>query len=205
MLTLYHSLSLTSSSPAYKGELIDGQPLFPGESEIDQLYVIQKVIGPLTRSQHELFLLNPRFLGLKFPDMSRPETLQQKYMGKISKRGLDIMRKMVKMDHRERQNASQLMENKFFDGLHDGYEEKDRAFEKRYNIKTTQARKEYRPPSRPPSRATSGRIPTRDGKRGRDRDGDAPPSRSSMRARGRDRERSRERGRDRERERVRVA
>jgi cyclin-dependent kinase-like len=25
------------------GELIDGQPLFPGESEIDQLYVIQKV------------------------------------------------------------------------------------------------------------------------------------------------------------------
>jgi serine/threonine protein kinase len=29
------------------GELIDGQPLFPGESEIDQLYVIQKV--PLPR------------------------------------------------------------------------------------------------------------------------------------------------------------
>jgi cyclin-dependent kinase-like len=28
------------------GELIDGQPLFPGESEIDQLYVIQKVQLP---------------------------------------------------------------------------------------------------------------------------------------------------------------
>ena len=26
------------------GELIDGQPLFPGESEIDQLFIIQKVI-----------------------------------------------------------------------------------------------------------------------------------------------------------------
>ena len=25
------------------GELTDGQPLFPGESEIDQLFVIQKV------------------------------------------------------------------------------------------------------------------------------------------------------------------
>lgn len=33
------------------GELIDGQPLFPGESEIDQLYVIQKVLGPLTQEQ----------------------------------------------------------------------------------------------------------------------------------------------------------
>jgi cyclin-dependent kinase-like len=26
------------------GELIDGQPTFPGESEIDQLYIIQKVL-----------------------------------------------------------------------------------------------------------------------------------------------------------------
>ncbi len=30
------------------GELIDGQPLFPGESEIDQLYVIQKVFTSVT-------------------------------------------------------------------------------------------------------------------------------------------------------------
>jgi cyclin-dependent kinase-like len=29
------------------GELCDGEPLFPGESEIDQLYHIQKVMGPL--------------------------------------------------------------------------------------------------------------------------------------------------------------
>ena len=58
------------------GELIDGQPLFPGESEIDQMYIIQKVLGSLTPEQHEMFLRNPRFLGLKFPDMSRPETLQ---------------------------------------------------------------------------------------------------------------------------------
>lgn len=30
------------------GELSDGQPLFPGDSEMDQLYLIQKVLGPLT-------------------------------------------------------------------------------------------------------------------------------------------------------------
>lgn len=29
------------------GELMDGQPLFPGDSEVDQLFVIQKVLGPL--------------------------------------------------------------------------------------------------------------------------------------------------------------
>eukprot|EP00291_Cryptomonas_curvata_P028786 CAMPEP_0172208780 /NCGR_PEP_ID=MMETSP1050-20130122/34694_1 /TAXON_ID=233186 /ORGANISM="Cryptomonas curvata, Strain CCAP979/52" /LENGTH=231 /DNA_ID=CAMNT_0012888473 /DNA_START=376 /DNA_END=1067 /DNA_ORIENTATION=+ len=70
------------------GELTDGQPLYPGESEIDQLYVIQKVMGPLTAEQTELFLRNPRFVGLKFPDMSRPETLEKRYVGKVTKKAL---------------------------------------------------------------------------------------------------------------------
>ena len=47
------------------GELSDGQPLFPGESEIDQLYVIQKITGPLPPDQMTLFYNNSRFSGLK--------------------------------------------------------------------------------------------------------------------------------------------
>jgi cyclin-dependent kinase-like len=27
------------------GELSDGQPLFPGDSDIDQLYIVQKMLG----------------------------------------------------------------------------------------------------------------------------------------------------------------
>ena len=30
------------------GELIDGNPMFPGENELDQLFLIQKCLGPLT-------------------------------------------------------------------------------------------------------------------------------------------------------------
>ena len=47
------------------GELSDGQPLFPGESEIDQLYTIQKIMGALPPEQMQLFYNNPRFSGLK--------------------------------------------------------------------------------------------------------------------------------------------
>lgn len=47
------------------GELSDGQPLFPGESEIDQLFTIQKVLGPLPSEQMKLFYNNPRFHGLR--------------------------------------------------------------------------------------------------------------------------------------------
>lgn len=47
------------------GELSDGQPLFPGESEIDQLYTIQKVLGPLPKEQMTMFYGNARYQGLK--------------------------------------------------------------------------------------------------------------------------------------------
>eukprot|EP00891_Asterochloris_glomerata_P000786 jgi/Astpho2/786/Aster-00642 len=73
------------------GELIDGQPLFPGDSDIDQLYVIQKLLGPLTQEQHDLFMRSPRFAGLKFPDMSHPETMERKYARKLSPDALSFM------------------------------------------------------------------------------------------------------------------
>ena len=67
------------------GEISDGDPLFPGESEVDQLFCIQKILGPLTSQQQELFNTNPRFIGYKFPsNISSPETLEKKYVGKLS-------------------------------------------------------------------------------------------------------------------------
>ncbi|XP_055797214.1 cyclin-dependent kinase-like 5 isoform X2 [Salvelinus fontinalis] len=74
------------------GELSDGQPLFPGESEIDQLFTIQKVLGPLPTEQMKLFYNNPRFHGLRFPAVNHPTTLERKYLGFISGALLDLMK-----------------------------------------------------------------------------------------------------------------
>jgi cyclin-dependent kinase-like len=41
--------------------------MFPGENELDQLFLIQKTLGRLTPDHEETFLKNPRFLGMKFP------------------------------------------------------------------------------------------------------------------------------------------
>ena len=84
------------------GEITDGQPLFPGESEVDQLYIVQKIIGPLIPDHMDLFLSNPRFSGLKFPDMSRPETLQKKYIGTLNKRSMNFLQGLLCMDPRGR-------------------------------------------------------------------------------------------------------
>ena len=78
------------------GELADGDPLFPGDSEIDQLYVIQKMLGPITKPHMRTFLENPRFMGLQFPDMSRPDTLPSRYSNIMSGKHLRFMGNMVR-------------------------------------------------------------------------------------------------------------
>ena len=88
-----------------------------GESEIDQLYIIQRVLGPLTQEQNDLFMRNPRFVGLKFPDMSRPETLQKKYVGKLTKRALSFMKQLLQMDPADRLMSRECIEHPFFDEL----------------------------------------------------------------------------------------
>ena len=97
------------------GEMIDGQPLFPGENEIDQLYLIQKVLGPLTVDQKESFLKNPRFLGTKFPEITKPETIERRYLGKLSKKALSFMKSLLKMDPKERMTCSEAMKHPYFE------------------------------------------------------------------------------------------
>lgn len=99
------------------GELTDGEPLFPGESEVDQLFEIQKVMGSLTSFQQEQFAKNPRFVGFKFPDVSKPDTLAKKYGTKLSKEAHELMCGLLIMDPKDRLTAKQALMHPYFDGL----------------------------------------------------------------------------------------
>ena len=79
-------------------EMIDGQPVFGGENDLDQLYLIQKCLGPLTPQHNEYFLKNPKFIGMKFPEIHTLESIERRYVGKIDKLGIDLLKKMLKMD-----------------------------------------------------------------------------------------------------------
>ena len=50
------------------------------------------MLGPLTPEQQDMFMRNQRFVGLKFPDMSRPETLMKRYVGKLLKPAMNFMK-----------------------------------------------------------------------------------------------------------------
>ena len=101
------------------GEITDGDALFPGESEIDQLFCIQKVLGKLPSNLQEKFDSNPRFVGLRFPETGKPETLEKKYVGKMSTKALDLMKGMLTMEPTQRFTALECLEHPYFDDIRD--------------------------------------------------------------------------------------
>lgn len=55
------------SAGCVMGEFLLGQPLFPGESGIDQLVEIIKILG--TPSKEEIAKMNPQYVDHKFPQI----------------------------------------------------------------------------------------------------------------------------------------
>ena len=87
------------------GEMIDGQPMFPGENEMDQLYLIQNTLGPLPMDLYSVFEANERFAGLKFPNFNN-NPVENKYLGKISRKALSFLKSLLKLDPSLRLNSA---------------------------------------------------------------------------------------------------
>jgi cyclin-dependent kinase-like len=100
-------------------EMSDGRPLFPGENEMDQLYLIQKLLGPLTTEQLEMFHKNPHFVGMKFPEITKPETIERRYLGKLPKNGLNFMKMLLKMNPEERLDSLEALNHPYLQDLLD--------------------------------------------------------------------------------------
>lgn len=101
------------------GELVEGQPLFPGESEIDQLYLIQKVLGPLSKRHMELFATNPRFSGMKIPEVKHPETLHRRFCGRLSKKAIAFLEATVQVCAENRLTSEECLRHPYFQGLNE--------------------------------------------------------------------------------------
>lgn len=97
------------------GELTDGQPLFAGESEVDQLFVIQKVLGPLTTQQQEAFLRNERLSCYQFPSLPKPETLNKRYKNLRSKPLLELLKETLAMEPKNRISARAILKHVLFE------------------------------------------------------------------------------------------
>ncbi|KAL9972819.1 hypothetical protein ACROYT_G019198 [Oculina patagonica] len=94
-------------------EMLTGEPLFPGDSDIDQLYHIITKIGNLTNRHREIFHRNPLFVGMKLPEVKEVEPIEKRFH-RVSSAAMDIMKLSLKMDPGERPYCSQLLKHDFF-------------------------------------------------------------------------------------------
>ncbi|XP_071234479.1 cyclin-dependent kinase-like 4 isoform X2 [Salvelinus alpinus] len=100
-------------------EMLTGEPLFPGDSDIDQLYHIIRCFGNLTPRHQELFYKNPVFSGVSLPEVTETEPLQQRYP-KLSTTTTDLTQRCLQMDPDRRSQCSDLLQHQLFtnDGFH---------------------------------------------------------------------------------------
>jgi glycogen synthase kinase 3 beta len=94
-------------------ELMLGQPLFPGESGIDQLVEIIKVLGTPTREQ--IRTMNPNYMEHKFPQI-KPHPFS-KVFRKADNNALELIAKLLEYTPTQRLSAIDAMVQPFFDEL----------------------------------------------------------------------------------------
>ncbi|NWY45069.1 CDKL2 protein, partial [Sylvia atricapilla] len=102
-------------------EMLTGEPLFPGDSDIDQLFHITKCLGNLIPRQQELFYKNPLFAGMKLPEVKELESLEKRYP-KLPPAALDLAKECLQMDPDKRPSCTKLLQGDFFNK--DGFAER---------------------------------------------------------------------------------
>jgi glycogen synthase kinase 3 beta len=114
-------------------ELMLGQPLFPGESGIDQLVEIIKVLG--TPSREQIKTMNPNYMEHKFPQI-KPHpfskvsslltfhslplidgVLLQVFRPRTAAEAIDLVAKLLEYTPGARLSAVEAMIHPFFDEL----------------------------------------------------------------------------------------
>jgi serine/threonine protein kinase len=104
------------SAACVTAELILGQPIFPGESGVDQLVEIIKVLGTPTRE--ELMAMNPNYTEFKFPQI-KPHPWHKVFRSRSSPEAIDFVSKLLRYDPKLRPTGLQACMHQFFDELRD--------------------------------------------------------------------------------------
>ncbi|BFZ55138.1 glycogen synthase kinase 3 [Savitreella phatthalungensis] len=104
------------STGCVMAELMLGQPIFPGESGIDQLVEIIKVLGTPTREQ--IKTMNPNYMEYRFPQI-KPHPFNKVFRRGTPHEALDIITKVLDYTPTTRLSAFDAMCHPFFDELRD--------------------------------------------------------------------------------------
>ena len=102
------------STGCVMAEMLLGQPLFPGESGIDQLVEIIKVLGTPTRDQ--IRTMNPNYMEHKFPQI-KPHPFSKVFKARTCPEAVDLVAQLLQYSPGVRLTARQALGHAFFNEL----------------------------------------------------------------------------------------
>ncbi|XP_020692789.1 shaggy-related protein kinase epsilon isoform X2 [Dendrobium catenatum] len=97
-------------------ELLLGQPLFPGDSAVDQLVEIVKVLG--TPTTEEIKCMNPNYTEFRFPQIKR-HSWSKVFNKRMPPDAVDFISKLLQYSPKLRLTALEACAQPFFDELRD--------------------------------------------------------------------------------------
>ncbi|XP_042512885.1 shaggy-related protein kinase epsilon-like isoform X2 [Macadamia integrifolia] len=97
-------------------ELLLGRPLFPGESGVDQLVEIIKVLGTPTRE--EIKCMNPNYREFKFPQI-KAHPWHKVFHKRMPPEAVDLVSRLLQYSPKLRCTALEACAHPFFDELRD--------------------------------------------------------------------------------------
>ncbi|PKI50611.1 hypothetical protein CRG98_028998 [Punica granatum] len=95
-------------------ELLLGQPLFPGESAVDQLVEIIKVLGTPTRE--EIRCMNPEYTDFQFPQI-KAHPWHKVFHKRMPPEAIDLASRLLQYSPNLRCTALEALAHSFFDEL----------------------------------------------------------------------------------------
>jgi glycogen synthase kinase 3 beta len=97
-------------------EMLLGQPLFPGDSGVDQLVEIIKVLGTPTRDL--IHSMNPNYSEFKFPAI-KAHSWGKVFRSRTPKEAVDLISKLLVYNPERRLSPIEALAHEFFDELRD--------------------------------------------------------------------------------------
>ncbi len=98
-------------------EIVLGQPIFPGDSAVDQIVEIIKILG--TPNKNQILAMNPEYTEHRFP-VIKPVSWSKVFMNKeVDNNFIDFIDKLLVYDPNLRPKPLKILLHPFFDELRD--------------------------------------------------------------------------------------
>uniref|UniRef100_A0A914GQH1 cyclin-dependent kinase n=1 Tax=Globodera rostochiensis TaxID=31243 RepID=A0A914GQH1_GLORO len=104
-------------------EMLTGEPIWPGRSDVDQLYLIILTLGEITSQQMKTFHNNSYFRGINIPEPEEHIGLVPRLAQTANPAvtfdlaSTDLLKKCLEMDPKMRWSAEELLDHEYFRGI----------------------------------------------------------------------------------------